>query len=322
MNLRDLRYILAVVEERHFGRAAERCNVSQPTLSGQIRKLEDSLGITLFERTNRSVVTTAVGEAIAKHARLALEQTDLIEGIARAQRDPMSGRLRLGVIPTISPYLMPLVLRRLAEAHPRLTPVLSEEVTERLLLRLANHEIDAALLATTPEAPDLVSLPLFEEPFWVAHPRDHPLAALEEITEADLAEVDLLLLTDGHCLRDQVLQVCDSRTAQSGATARKGKGAGPFGDLRASSLETLLNMVAAGFGCTLVPALAVKGAQLTTMGTTDMGIVARPLKLATASRPVALWYRRSFPQVQMIEALADVVVATLPNTVRPLRGQT
>lgn len=316
MNLRDLRYILAVVEERHFGRAAERCNVSQPTLSGQIRKLEDSLGVTLFERTNRSVTTTAVGEAIAGHARLALEQTDLIEGIARAQRDPMSGRLRLGVIPTVSPYLMPLVLRRLAEAHPRLTPVLSEEVTERLLERLASHEIDAALLATTPEAPDLASLPLFEEPFWVAHPRDHALAELEEITEADLAEVDLLLLTDGHCLRDQVLQVCDSRSGTFGAAARKGKGSGPFGDLRAASLETLLNMVAAGFGCTLVPALAVRGAW-----TTDMGIVARPLKLATATRPVALWYRRSFPQVKMIEALADVVVANLPNTVRPLRGQ-
>ncbi|WP_420346221.1 LysR substrate-binding domain-containing protein [Pelagibius sp.] len=317
MNLRDLRYLLAVVEERHFGRAAERCNVTQPTLSGQIRKLEDSLGVTLFERTNRSVVTTAVGEAIARHARLALEQTDLIEGIARAQRDPMSGRLRLGVIPTVSPYLMPLVLRRLAEAHPRLTPVLSEEVTERLLERLADHEIDAALLATTPEAADLASLPLFEEPFWIAHPRDHPLASLEEVTEADLAEVDLLLLTDGHCLRDQVLQVCDTRAGTPGATARNGKRTSPFGDLRASSLETLLNMVAAGFGCTLVPALAVRGGWMT-----DMGIVARPLKLATATRPVALWYRRSFPQVKMIEALADVVVANLPNTVRPLRGQT
>ena len=220
----------------------------------------------------------------------------------------MTGRLRLGVIPTISPYLMPLVLRRLIAAYPGLTPVLSEEVTERLLERLANHEIDAALLATTPEAPELASLPLFEEPFWVAYPRDHPLAELDEITEADLAAVDLLLLTDGHCLRDQVLQVC---TANGGG---KGSAASALGDLRASSLETLLNMVAAGFGCTLVPALAVRGPWMT-----DMGIVARPVALASAARPVALWYRRSFPQPRMIEAVADVMMAGLPNTVRPQR---
>lgn len=321
MNLRDLRYIVAVAEERHFGRAAERCNVSQPTLSGQIRKLEDYLGVTLFERTNRSVATTPLGETIAHHARLALEQADLIEGIARAQRDPMTGSLRLGVIPTISPYLMPLVLRRLSEAYPKLTPVLSEEVTERLLERLAKHEIDAAILATTPGAPELTSLPLFEEPFWVAHPRDHPLADLEEITEADLATVDLLLLTDGHCLRDQVLKVC-ARNAGAAQERKGAQGTGSrrtsaLGDLRAASLETLLNMVAAGFGCTLVPALAVRGGWLT-----DMGIVARPLKLASAARPVALWYRRSFPQPAMIEALADVIAAGLPDTVRPLRGPT
>lgn len=310
MNLRDLRYVVAVAEERHFGRAAERCAVSQPTLSGQIRKLEDQLGVALFERTNRSVATTPLGRVIAGHARLALEQAELIENLAKAERDPMSGSLRLGVIPTVSPYLMPPVLRSLATAYPRLTPVLSEETTERLLQRLAAHEIDAAILATTPEAPELVSLPLFEEPFWVAHPRDHPLAELEEIAEADLATVDLLLLTDGHCLRDQVLQVCAAKSRNEAA----GPG-GPFGDLRAASLETLLNMVAAGFGCTLVPALAVRGGWMT-----DMGIVARPLKLASATRPVALWYRRSFPLPQMVEAVADVIAAGLPNTVRPLRS--
>lgn len=306
MNLRDLRYILAVAEERHFGRAAERCHVSQPTLSGQIRKLEDYLGVTLFERTNRSVVTTPVGETIVRHARLAVEQAELIEGIAHAQRDPMNGPLRLGVIPTIAPYLMPLVLRSLAERHPRLTPVLFEETTGRLLERLAGHEIDAALLATDPGLAELVGLPLFEEPFWVAHPRDHPLAELEEITEADLAGVDLLLLTDGHCLRDQVLKVC----AQPGE--RNGRNSSVPGDLRAASLDTLLNMVAAGFGCTLIPALAVRGPWMT-----DMGIIARPLALATAARPVALWHRRSFPQPEKIAALAEVVMAKLPNTVRP-----
>jgi LysR family hydrogen peroxide-inducible transcriptional activator len=267
--------------------------------------LEESLGVTLFERTSRSVAVTAVGEAILQHARRALAEAAGIEAIARANHDPMAGPLRLGVIPTVSPYLMPLVLGRLKQRYPDLTPVLVEEVTESLLERLAAHEIDAAVIATTPAAPELAALPLFDEPFWVAYPPGHRLAALAEITEADLADIDLLLLTDGHCLRDQVLEVC----------ARPRQIAGQrFADLRASSLETLLNMVAAGFGCTLVPALAVRGPQLA-----NRGIIARPLKLATATRPVALWYRRSFPQLQLLEALAEVMVAGLPDSVTPRR---
>lgn len=301
VNFRDLQYAVAVAEERHFGRAAERCHVSQPTLSGQVRKLEESLGVTLFERTSRSVAVTAVGEEVVRHARLALAQAAQIEDIARAHRDPLAGPLRLGVIPTVSPYLMPLVLGRLKQRYPDLTPVLVEEVTESLLERLAAHEIDAAVIATTPAAPELAALPLFDEPFWVAYPPGHRLAALAEITEADLADIDLLLLTDGHCLRDQVLEVCARPRQIVGQR---------FADLRASSLETLLNMVAAGFGCTLVPALAVRGPQLA-----NRGVIARPLKLATATRPVALWYRRSFPQPGMMEAVADVMVAGLPETV-------
>jgi len=308
MNLRDLRYAVAVAEERHFGRAAERCHVSQPTLSGQLRKLEDRLGVTLFERSSRSVVVTPLGAEILRHARQALEQAAQIEELARAHRNPMAGPLRLGVIPTVSPYLMPLALGRLGRTYPELTPVLVEEVTAALLDRLAAHEIDAAVLATAPDAPELASLPLFDEPFWIACPKDHSLAGQEEITEADLAEVDLLLLTDGHCLRDQVMKVC----------ARPRPGVGQrFADLRASSLETLLNMVAAGFGCTLVPALAVNSAHLS-----SGAIVARPVKLATAVRPVALWYRRSFPQPQMLEAVAEVMVESLPPTVTPRRCAT
>jgi LysR family hydrogen peroxide-inducible transcriptional activator len=305
VNFRDLQYAVAVAEERHFGRAAERCHVSQPTLSGQVRKLEESLGVNLFERTSRSVAVTVAGETILRHARLALAEAAQIEAIARARRDPLAGPLRLGVIPTVSPYLMPLVLGRLKQRFPELTPVLFEEVTEALLARLAAHEIDAAVIATTPEAPELASLPLFDEPFWAAYPEGHPLGDLAEIAEADLAGADLLLLTDGHCLRDQVLEVC----------ARPREGVGQrFADLRASSLETLLNMVAAGFGCTLVPALAVRDGELA-----GRGIVARPLTLATAARPVALWYRRSFPQPALLEAVADVMVSALPETVMPRR---
>lgn len=303
MNLRDLGYMVAVAEERHFGRAAARCHVSQPTLSGQLRKLEESLGVTLFERTSRSVAVTPLGEEILRHARLALAQAAQIEEIARAHRNPMAGPLRLGVIPTVSPYLMPLVLGALKQRYPELTPVLFEEVTEALLHRLAAHEIDAAVLATRPDAAELTSIPLFDEPFWVACPKDHPLAGKAEIVEADLVDVDLLLLTDGHCLRDQVLQVC----ARAGGTTGH-----RFADLRASSLETLLNMVAAGFGCTLVPALAVRSPHLS-----GGAIVARPLRLASATRPVALWARRSFPQPALLSALAGVMVAALPETVTP-----
>ena len=310
VNFRDLQYAVAVAEERHFGRAAERCHVSQPTLSGQLRKLEESLGVTLFERTSRSVAVTPLGAAVLVHARRALAEAAAIETLARAHRDPLAGPLRLGVIPTVSPYLMPLVLGPLKRRFPALTPVLVEEVTESLLARLAAHEIDAAIIATTPQAPELNALPLFDEPFWVAYPRGHPLDALEEIAEADLAGVDLLLLTDGHCLRDQVLQVCARPREPSEPSSQR------FADLRASSLETLLNMVAAGFGCTLVPALAVRAGELA-----GRGIVARPLSMATATRPVALWYRRSLPQPQLLEAVADVMVAALPETVTLRRAR-
>ncbi|MEQ8355724.1 MAG: LysR substrate-binding domain-containing protein [Kiloniellaceae bacterium] len=306
MNLRDLRYAVAVAEERHFRRAAERCHVSQPTLSGQLRKLEESLGVTLFERSSRSVAVTPLGEKILRHARQVLEQAGQIEEIARAHRDPMTEPLRLGVIPTLSPYLMPLVLGELGRRYPALTPVLVEEVTAALLQRLSDHEIDAAVLATAPDLPEFESLPLFDEPFWVACPKNHSLSRLSEVTEDDLMGVDLLLLTDGHCLRDQVLKVCNRARATVGHR---------FADLRASSLETLLNLVAAGFGCTLLPALAVRAAQLD-----SAGIAARPVKLATATRPVALWYRRSFPQRQVLEAVADVMVAALPETVTPRRN--
>ena len=200
MNLRDLKYIIAVAETRHFGKAAERCFVSQPTLSGQIKKLEEELGVTIFERTQRSVEVTPVGEAILEHARQIMEQVEVIEQLAQAQQDPLAGPLRIGAIPTLSPYLMPLILLPLKQQIPQMKLVLSEELTETLLVRLRNHEIDAALLATPVEEQDLETLPLFDEPFWLAYPRQHPFYAKEKITRRDLDSVNLLLLAEGHCL--------------------------------------------------------------------------------------------------------------------------
>ncbi|MEN8168516.1 MAG: LysR substrate-binding domain-containing protein [Pseudomonadota bacterium] len=302
MNLRDLKYIIAVADTHHFGHAAERCFVSQPTLSGQIKKLEAELGVTLFERTKRSVEVTPIGEAIVSHARQVMEQADTIQQLARAQQDPHYGPLRIGAIPTLSPYLIMLILIPLKTQYPQLKLVLTEEITETLLRRLRNHEIDAALVGTEVDEPDLVSRPLFDEPFWLAHPRSHPLYYKDEITRNDLQDVDVLLLADGHCLADQAMQIfgLTDRSVQS-----------EMGDLRASSLETLLQLVGAGFGCTLVPALAVRGPWMT-----DSGVIARKLEIPEAFRCISLVYRRTFPRLQVLDAFAEIVTGNLPNTVR------
>jgi LysR family hydrogen peroxide-inducible transcriptional activator len=306
MNLRDIKYILAVAETRHFGKAAERCFVSQPTLSGQIKKLEDQLGVVIFERTNRSVEVTPIGEEILTHARLLVEQADAIEQVARAHQDPLAGPLRVGAIPTLSPYLMPLVLVPLKRRCPQLKLVLFEETTEALLRRMDQHELDAALLATPTSNPDLDSIPLFDEPFWLAHPRNHPLYDKDDITQDDLESIDLLLLSEGHCLSQQVMEVC--KMADRPRT-------GEMADLRAASLETLLQLVGAGFGCTLVPALAIRGSWMT-----DSGIIARRLELPDAKRRVSLVFRRSFPRRAALEAFAEVTLSQLPNTVKAVKA--
>lgn len=304
MNLRDLKYLIAVAETEHFGHAAARCYVSQPTLSGQIKKLEQELGVTLFERTNRSVSITPIGAEIVRHAKLILEQADVIKQLAQAQRDPLAGALRVGAIPTVSPYLIPLILLPLKRKYPQMRLVLSEEITEMLTQRLLEHQIDVAILATDVKEPELEVMPLFEEPFWLAHPRDHEIYNKDEITRRDLSHLDLLLLADGHCLTEQVMDVC--RLRESAADSE-------MADLRAASLETLLQLVGAGFGCTLVPALAVRGAW-----TTDSGIIARKLHLKDAYRRVRFVYRKTFPRKQALQALADVIREQLPNTVMPL----
>ena len=307
MNLRDLKYIIAVAETRHFGKAAQRCFVSQPTLSGQIKKLEQELGVAIFERSNRAVTVTPIGEAILQHARAIAEQADSIAQLAQAHRDPLAGPLRIGVIPTLSPYLVPLILLPLQKAYPQLRLVLSEETTDDLLERLENHEIDAALLATASDRAELEEMALFDEPFWFAHPADHPLYTKEHITRADLKKTKLLLLAEGHCLADQVMDLCqiDSRDSDE-----------EYSDLRAASLETLLQLVGAGFGSTLVPALAMRGSW-----TSGSGVVARELEFKSAYRRVSLVYRKTFPRIPALTAFADVIAAQLPNTVRPIYPQ-
>ena len=248
--------------------------------------------------------TTPPGEAIVAQARRVLEQAEALRQLAQSYQDPLIGPLRMGVIPTLSPYLMPLILQPLQSQYPQIKLVLSEELTDTLLTRLTKHEIDAALLATPVTDPDFESMPLFREPFWLVHPRGHPLSRKKKILQADLDCADLLLLAEGHCLAEQAMKVChvDKRNVRS-----------DLADLRAASLETLLQLVATGFGCTLLPALA-----LNTVSAKDEGIMARKLQLPDTCRQVSLVFRRTFPRRRALEAFADVVRENLPDTVHPL----
>lgn len=246
MNLRDLRYLVALAEHRHFGRAAEASFVSQPTLSTQIRKLEDELGVVLVERTPRKVLLTDVGGEIAERARDILNEVEQIRAIARRTVDPESGTLRLGIFPTLGPYLLPHVIPRLRKRFPRLELLLVEEKTEVILRQLREGRLDAGILALPVHDTQLHAEPLFDEPFVLAVPAGNELAGRRTLSLDDLADQSLLLLEDGHCLRDQALEVC--RLA----------GAGERAGFRATSLETLRQMVAANVGVTLLPTLAVK----------------------------------------------------------------
>jgi len=300
MNLRDLQYLIAVAETGHFGKAAKRCFVSQPTLSSQIKKLEDKLGVKVFERTNRSVNITPVGEKIVDHARKSIEQAEAIEQIARAHRDPLAGVLRVGAIPTLSPYLTPLILAPLIKDYPQLELVLTEETTSTLEERLRNHDIDVALLATPLKEEGLIEQQLFDEPFWLIHPKNHPLYTKEEITRDDLADLDILLLSEMHCLSKQVMKVCRLKERREGIMESLG----------AFTLETLVQLVAAGYGCTLVPALSVHGGWMIASG-----VIARQLDVPEAKRRIRMVYRKSFPQPQALKVLAEVINNNLPNTV-------
>ncbi len=288
-SLRDLRYLLAVAEHGHFGRAAEACGVSQPTLSVQVRKLEELLGVALFERTAKAVAPTYACERLIGHVRAAVTEVDSLVAEARDLRDPLAGRFRLGIIPTLAPYLLPLVFAALRKALPALELEPWEDVTTALLHRLRAHELDAALLATEVDGPDLRSRQLFSEPFLAALPPEHPLAAREVVAETELAD-DILLLADGHCLREQALAAC-------GGSEKLG------GRLRATSLSTLLNMVAAGYGTTLIPGLAAGVAQ-------DCGIVLRPLAART-DRGISIAWRTHFPRRAAVEAVGEVISGRL-----------
>lgn len=292
MNLQDLRYLVAIAEQRHFGRAAEACNVSQPTLSSQIKKLEDELGVTLLERTNKRVALTPVGGQIVTHARRALAEAAQMEAVARAARDPLVGPLKLGVIPTLAPYLMPLILKPLKQGYPGLTIELWEDQTRALVEGLRNHKLDAALLATEADAPEVTEIELFEEPLLAALPRNHRLAGAKKVDEDALTD-ELLVLADGHCLANQALAACGAR---HGHVHSRGS---LQGSMQAATLETLVNLVAAGYGTTLIPALAAES-----LGRRE--IVLLPLA-GKSKRTIRLVSRPGFPRGHALRAIEKVI---------------
>jgi LysR family transcriptional regulator, hydrogen peroxide-inducible genes activator len=292
MNLQELRYLVAIAEHRHFGRAAQACNVSQPTLSSQIKKLEDELGVTLLERTNKRVAMTAVGGQILEHARRALAEAAQMEAVARAARDPLVGPLKLGVIPTLAPYLMPLILKPLKQTYPGLTIELWEDQTRALVENLRNHKLDAALLATETDAPEITEIVLFNEPLLAALPRNHRLAGMKKVDEDVLSE-ELLVLADGHCLANQALAACGARHGHTHIRS------GLQGSMQAATLETLVNLVAAGYGATLIPSLAAG-----TLGQRD--VVLLPLA-GKSTRTIRLASRPGYPRPQALRAIEKVI---------------
>jgi len=290
MNLRDLKYLVALADHKHFGRAAAACFVSQPTLSTQIRKLEDELGVPLVERAPRKVMLTPAGREAADRARRIVAEVEQMKEAARRSQDPEAGTVRLGIFPTLAPYLLPHVIPRVRERFPHLELLLVEEKSDELLTRLREGRLDAAILALPVLDDQLHTEFLFEEPFVLAVPGQHPLASRSSLTLDELSEQRLLLLEDGHCLREQALDVC----RLSGAHEKTG--------FRATSLETLRQMVAANVGATLLPMLAVKppvaqSDNIHLVGFSD----------SHPSRSLAMVWRRSSAMGSFLVRLAAVV---------------
>lgn len=306
VTLQELRYLVAVADAQHFERAAELCHVSQSTLSAQLKKLEDQLDVMLFDRSQRQAAPTPVGREIIAQARLVLEEARKIQAIALRRLDPMQGVLRVGVIPTLGPYLMPHLLPPIRAAYPKLRLFLREDLTDHLLRQLRGGELDLLLMALPVRHEGLETLVLFEEPFRVALPVGHPLAERDRIRESDLEDYGILLLEEGHCLRDQALAICQSPRV--------------IEEFTASSLETLRQMVAAGIGLTLLPELAIR---LDSEMAYRQLIEIRPFAPPAPSRTIGLAWRRQFPRQTTISALAEVIQRHLPaslNKTEPCAG--
>lgn len=293
VTLRQLRYLVSLADTLHFGKAAARCHVSQPSLSAQIQQLEDLLGAVLVERTQRQVLLTAAGREAVGRARRVLADMDDLGAAMRASAEPLSGRVRLGVIPTLAPFYLPKALPLLAQKHPALRLAIREDLTERLLESLRAGRLDVVLLALPAGEPGVEEYALFQEKFRAALPPGHALCAKDRLVPADLAGPDLLLLDEGHCFRDQALAVCGA------ARRANGEGAGEAG-FAASSLFTVMELAAAGLGATLVPAMAADKA--------PAGLVLRDFAEPAPFRTIGLAWRAASPRRAAWDALAKALI--------------
>jgi LysR family transcriptional regulator, hydrogen peroxide-inducible genes activator len=302
VNLRDLRYALVVGRQLNFTRAAEICGVTQPTLNEQIRKLERELGVDLFERDGRTIRVTPIGAAILAQARVAVEAAERIADLARAGSDPLVGPLRIGIIPTVAPYVVSSLLAGARERLPDAPLVVSEQVTPHLIERLRDGFLDGVIVATDHRREDLSEIPLYDEPFWLAVARNHPLAARTTASLSDVDPASLMLLVDGHCLRDQTLALCSDPNRLHVPTS----------DVAGTSLDTLLQLVGAGLGSTIVPALALDVARA-------YGVATIQLDDPNASRRIRIVHRPSVPRRAALTTLAEVIRERIPRErVRPL----
>lgn len=294
MTLQQLRYLVALADTGHFGKAAAQCHVSQSTLSTQLKKLEDLLGVTLFDRDLKRILPTPLGQEILQSARIMLSESERLRELARYGQDPLAASLHIGVIPTLAPYYLPRVLPELHKRYPKLKLLLHELTTPLLLQELHAGKLAAGLLALPVLEADLTVTPLFKEPFIAALPRSHALAKHKSVSLEALSQENLLLLEEGHCLRDQALAAC-------GLANRASE------EVRATSLETLRQMVGMGIGVTLLPYLASSGnvAQ-------NKDVVLRPLSGAGAARSIALVWRKRTPFLDSLRALAETLRAELP----------
>jgi LysR family transcriptional regulator, hydrogen peroxide-inducible genes activator len=306
MTLTELRYVVAVARERHFGRAAEASFVSQPTLSVAIKKLEDELGVALFERNAGEVVPTLTGARIVEQAQRVLEQAAAIKEIAKSGKDPLTGPLKLGAIYTIAPYLLPQLVRQLHRRAPKMPLLLQENYTDRLRESLKQGDIDCAVVALPFEEPRFTIEPVYDETFVVAMPRDHAWATRKSIAAHELKREHMVLLGPGHCFRDHVLEVCPD----AGRYAADAEGIQKT--FEGSSLETIRQMVASGVGITVLPASSVP-AKLPR----DSLLAYVPFTRPVPERRVVLAYRKSFPRLAAVEAVVRALrECELPGTSR------
>lgn len=297
MTLTELKYIVAVARHKHFGRAADACFVAQPTLSVAIRKLEEELGVTMFERGGTDITTTPIGAQIVAQAEHVLDQTAAIKEIAKQNNDPLVGAIRLGLIYTIGPYLLPTLVKGMIAQAPKMPLVLQENFTTRLLESLRQGELDAAIVALPLPERGFMTLPIYDEPFVVAVPNQHPWVSRKSISAKELKSETMLLLGNGHCFRDQVLEVCPEMarfSTSDGGIARTFEG---------SSLETIRHMVASGIGITVLPKASAPNPT-----SADGMLHHLPFSDPVPSRRVALVWRKSFTRSAAITAIQQVIL--------------